>query len=83
MKERLRKFSLTAAGFGSLILAAVAVACGVSPWRTTIRALLGAVIVYVLVRIVSELAVRVLMDRGFDKPQDNEPIEEPAGDSGS
>jgi len=58
----MRRFALTVAMFGSLVLAAVSLASGVPTFEATIRAVIGAVVLYVVVSVGGKAALGIMVD---------------------
>jgi len=58
----MRRFALTVAMFGFLVLAAVSLASGVPPYDAALRALGGAAGLYLVVSIGGKAALSIMVD---------------------
>ena len=58
----MRRFALTVAMFGSLVLAAVSLGSGVPTFDAALRAVIGAVVLYFVVSIGGKAALSIMVD---------------------
>lgn len=78
--NRVERLPKTAAGLALLLLATAAAAAGASPWECCSRAVIGAAVLYVVLRIGLYAAVRTMTEIFADMAAHGQ-IEEPSGDS--
>jgi len=58
----MRRFALTTAMVGFLVLAGIALACGARTFDATMRALAGAAVLYFVVSIGGKAALSIMVD---------------------
>jgi len=68
----MRRFALTVALFGSLVLAAVSLASGVETFEAATRAAIGAVILYFVVSIGGKAVLGIMVDAVVNSVAKNE-----------